>query len=239
MTIQTRLIGYTHGDTLLEGFLAWDDTITTPRPAVAIAHAWGGRTEAECTKAIDIAKLGYVGFAIDMYGKGVTGATVEENRSLMNNLLSDRSILQERINLAVDTLAEQTEVDSKNIAAMGYCLGGLCVLDLARSGSSVNGVISLHGIFSAPDNTKGNKITAKVLCLHGYNDPLAPPESIDELAKEMTEAGADWQLHAYGNTLHSFTDPKANNVEMGSLYNPDAHKRAMASYKYFLAEVFS
>jgi dienelactone hydrolase len=239
MAIQTRLIEYKHGDALLEGFLAWDDSLANPQAAVAIAHAWGGRTDAECDKAIEIAKLGYVGFAIDMYGKGVTGSSVEENRALMGKLSSDRPNLQKRIAIAIDVLAQQQEVDAEKIAAIGYCFGGLCVLDLARSASTVKGVASFHGIFTAPGNTQGNTITAKVLYLHGYNDPLAPPESIIDLANEMTEAGADWQLQAYGNTYHSFTNPTANSPEVGNIYNPKADKRSWLAMQNFLEEVFS
>ena len=239
MAIQTRLIDYTHGELALEGFLAWDDAVSTPRPAVAIAHAWGGRSEFEEGKAVRLAEQGYVGFAIDMYGKGVRGSNPEENAGLMAPFLEDRPLLQARINEAIGALRLQPEVDAGRLAAMGFCFGGLCVLDLARSGGDVLGVASFHGLFAAPGNTTGNRIGAKVLCLHGYDDPMVPPQSVLDLAAELTDAGADWQLHAYGNTLHSFTNPSADDPALGAIYNAAADRRSWAALLDFLGEIFA
>ncbi|MEJ2532157.1 MAG: dienelactone hydrolase family protein [Halioglobus sp.] len=239
MTIRTRLVDYTHGDQPFEGFLAWDDAVGSPRPAVAIAHAWGGRSAFEEGRAIRLAEQGYVGFAIDIYGKGVRGSNPEENAALMAPFLEDRPLLQARINEAVTVLRQQPEVDAGRLAAMGFCFGGLCVLDLARSGSDVLGVASFHGLFAAPGNTAGNRIGAKVLCLHGYDDPMVPPQSVLDLAAELTDAGADWQLHAYGNTLHSFTNPDANDPAMGAVYDAAADRRSWAALLDFLGEIFA
>ncbi len=239
MTIRTRLIEYRHDDITLEGFLAWDDTTGTPRPAVAISHTWAGRSPFEEEKAVALARQGYVGFAIDMYGKGVLGSTPEENTALMTPLMEDRALLQARIGSAVEVLRQQAEVDPARVAAMGYCFGGLCVLDLARSGSDVAGVVSFHGLFGAPGNTAGNSIRARVLCLHGYDDPMAPPEAMLALATELSGAGADWQVHAYGGTVHAFTNPAANNPEMGTVYNAAADRRSSAALQDFLQEVFA
>lgn len=239
MAIQTRPVEYQHGDTVLEGFLAWDDSQTVPRPAVAIAHAWSGRSDFECEKARRLAELGYVGFALDMFGKGVRGNSIEENQALITPFLQDRAMLQERINVGVEVLRGQPEVDAENVGAMGFCFGGLCALDLARSGSDVKGVISFHGLFVPPGNTAGNKISAKVLCLHGYSDPMVPPEQVLDLANEMTEAGADWQIHAYGHTRHSFTNPQSNDPNLGTVYNPIADQRSWIAMKDFLEEIFS
>jgi len=239
MAIQTRLIDYRHGDDVLEGFFAWDDAVTGPRPAVAIAHAWGGRSEFEDQKAVKLAELGYVGFAMDMYGKGVLGNTPEENTALMTPFMQDRALLQARIAQGIDVLRQQAEVDDGSIAAMGFCFGGLCVLDLARSGSDVLGVVSFHGLFTAPDNTAGNRISAKVLCLHGYDDPMAQPQSMLDLATELKGAGADWQVHAYGNTVHSFTNPAADNAAMGTAYSATADRRSWQSLQNFLGELFA
>lgn len=239
MAIKTRLIDYVHGDLSLEGFLAWDDAVDTPRPAVAIAHAWGGRSAFEEGKAVRLAEQGFVGFALDMYGKGVRGSNPEENAGLMAPFLEDRPLLQARINEAIGVLRLQPEVDAGRLAAIGFCFGGLCVLDLARSGSDVLGVASFHGLFGAPGNTAGNRIGAKVLCLHGYDDPMVPPQSVLDLAAELTDAGADWQLHAYGNTLHSFTNPNANDPGMGAVYNAAADRRSWAALLDFLGEIFA
>lgn len=239
MAIQTRLIEYQHDQHTLEGFLAWDDAIAGPRPAVAISHAWAGRTEFEESKAIELAQLGFTGFAADMYGKGVRGSNPEENTALMMPLMQDRGLLQGRIGKAVAVLGQQPEADAARIAAIGYCFGGLCVLDLARSGSDVRGVASFHGLFDPPDKSTGRQITARVLCLHGYDDPMATPEAMQALAAELTAAGADWQIHAYGNTLHAFTNPAADDPGMGTVYSEVAARRSWASLQDFLGEIFA
>ncbi len=238
MTIQTRLVAYKHGPVELEGMLAWDDADDRPRPAVAIAHTWAGRGAFEENKAVALAESGYVGFAVDMYGRGILGGSPQENAGLMSPFMEDRALLQDRINRAVDVLREQPEVDAGRIAAMGFCFGGLCVLDLARSGSDVLGVVSFHGMFGAPGNTAGNSIRARVLCLHGYDDPMARPESVLALGTELSEAGADWQVHAYGNTVHAFTNPAANDPAMGTVYSPVADRRSWVALGNFLEELF-
>jgi dienelactone hydrolase len=238
MAIQTRLVEYAHDGVSLEGFLAWNDDADQPRPAVAIAHTWVGRSEFEESKAVALAEQGYAAFALDLYGKGINGSTVEENNALMTPLMEDRVMLQARMNLAVTVLREQPEVDGTKVAAAGYCFGGLAVLDLARSGSDVLGVVSFHGLFFPPEGVPNKPITAKVLCLHGYDDPMAEPESMTALASELSAAGADWQVHAYGNTLHAFTNPGADNPDMGALYNADADRRSSQALNNFLAELF-
>ena len=239
MAIQTRLVEYRHANLVLEGFLAWDDALPAPLPAVAVVHTWAGRSSFEQDKAIDLARQGYVGFAVDMYGKGVLGTSPEENTALMTPLMEDRKLLQQRVSRGIETLREQPEVAPGKVAAIGFCFGGLCVLDLARTGSDVNGVASFHGLFGAPDNTAGTRITARVLCLHGYDDPMAQPQAMLALASELTAAGADWQIHAYGNTVHSFTNPAANNPQMGTAYSPSADRRSHAALLDFLAEIFA
>lgn len=237
MSIQTRTVEYTDGDTVFEGYLAYDDTKSGPQPAVAIAHAWAGRDEFECGRARALAELGYVGFAMDFYGKGVLGSGPEENAKLMQPFLEDRPMLQRRLQLGLETLRGQAEADKRRMAAIGYCLGGLCVLDLARIGADLRGVVSFHGIFSPPGNTQGNKIATKVLALHGDMDPMAPREQVVEFEKELTEAGADWQIHVYGNTWHAFTHPQANNPELGAIYNETAERRSWMAMRNFLAEI--
>ena len=239
MTIQTRFVDYQHDQLTFKGFLAWDDDIATPGPAVAIVHSWAGRTEFEEGKAIALAQQGYVGFAVDMYGNGARGNTPEENTALMTPLMQDRELLQQRVARAVAVLRQQPEVDPSRVAAIGFCFGGLCVLDLARTGSDVNGVASFHGLFGAPGNTDGKRITARVLCLHGYDDPMVQPPALLALATELTGAGADWQVHAYGNTVHAFTNPAANSPDMGAVYSATADRRSWAALLDFLQEVLA
>jgi len=238
VSISTRMVEYQDRDLVLEAYMAWDDTVSDSNPAVLIAHAWGGRSEHEEHRAEQLAELGYVGFALDLYGKGVRGASREENAALMKPLLDDRTVLQRRMKLALDACRKQKEVDSSRIAAMGFCFGGLCVLDLARTGADVRGVASFHGLFGRPGNTDGNNISARVLVLHGWEDPMATPDQVLGLAEELTSMGADWQIHAYGNTMHAFTNKAANDPEFGTVYDATADKRSWQSLQLFLAEIF-
>lgn len=237
--MKTKTIDYQDGDTTLEAYVAWDDSISGPRPAVLVAHDWSGRRDFATKKAEEMASLGYVGFALDMYGKGVFGGDgdVERNSSLMNPLAGDRAALRARMLAAFATVKGLDEVDGSKIGAMGYCFGGMCVLELARAGADVGGVISIHGIF-APGDVPNDSITAKVLCLHGQDDPMVPPEQVLAFENEMSEAGADWQVHAYGGTMHAFTVPTANDPAFGTVYNPVADRRATQSIQNFFDEIF-
>jgi dienelactone hydrolase len=234
----TKTIEYQDGDTQLEGYLAYNET-DAPLPAVLVAHDWSGRREFACKAAERVAAMGYAGFALDMYGKGIVGrdGDTEGNAALMNPYASDRVLLRQRINAALNAVRDFPQVDAARIAAIGYCFGGMCVLELARSGADVAGVISIHGIF-APGNAANEKITAKVLCLHGHDDPMVPPEQVLAFEKEMTDAGVDWQVHVYGGTMHAFTNPVANNPDFGTVYKENAAKRAYQSLANFLDELF-
>ena len=232
-----KTIDYQDGNTLLEGYLAYHES-TQPRPAVLVAHDWSGRREFAIKAAERIADIGYAGFALDMYGKGIVGADgdAEKNGALMRPFAEDRALLRRRINAALHTVRQLPNVDATRIAAMGYCFGGMCVLELARSGADVRGVISVHGIF-APGDMANEKITTKVLCLHGHGDPMVPPEQVLAFETEMTQAGVDWQLHVYGGTMHAFTNPKANNPSFGTVYREVAADRAYRTIADFLIEI--
>ena len=236
MAIQSRDVEYNHGEKVFEARMYFDDA-RGAAPAVAVAHAWSGRAEHECEAAETLAGEGYVGIALDVYGKGVRGQSAEENMALMNPLIEDRQLLQARLLAGLDCAAAQPEVDGANIAAIGYCFGGLCVLDLARVGAPLKGVVSLHGLFNPPGNTEGNPISSKVLVLHGWADPMVPPDTVIGLASEMTEAGADWQIHAYGHALHGFTHD-APAVADGIGYSESADRRSWQSVLNFMEELF-
>jgi dienelactone hydrolase len=238
VSLQSRLIEYRDGNTVLEGRIVFDDSIEGPRPGVLVSHAWGGRSDFEDGKADELARLGYAAMALDLYGQGVRGSGPEENAALMQPFLDDRAMLQQRLLVSLATLREQDEVDAGQVAAIGFCFGGLCVLDIARTGEDLAGVVSFHGLFGAPGNTAGNPVRAKVLALHGWNDPMAPPDAVDGLAAELTSMGADWQLHAYGNTMHAFTNPAANDADMGTVYNANADRRSWQAMTNFLDELF-
>jgi dienelactone hydrolase len=237
MPIITRTVEYAHDGARCLGFLAYDDHRPGPLPGVLIAHTWAGRDGFVEDKARRMAELGYAGFALDMYGEGRVGSGPEENARLMGGLMGDRPHLQARITAALDALRGLPEVDSGRIAAMGFCFGGLCVLDLARSGAEVRGVVSCHGLFTPPEPPPKPPIQARILALHGYDDPMATPEQAIALGRELTALGADWQLHLYGHTQHAFTNPRANDPGMGTVYNPLADRRSWRCLKDFLVEV--
>lgn len=209
-----------------------------PRPAVLVCHTWRGQGDFERGWAEQLARLGYVGVAHDVYGAGVLGDTPEACRALMSPLLADRAELGRRLLAGVGAVAELPWVERQRVAAIGFCFGGLCVLDLARHGAPLAGVVSLHGLFS-PLPTPSASIAARVLVLHGYDDPMAPPEAMVALATELTEAGADWQIHAYGGTMHAFTNPGANDPQRGTVYSPRAASRSRIAVEAFLSELFA
>ncbi|PXW89854.1 dienelactone hydrolase [Nitrosomonas sp. Nm84] len=235
----TKNIDYEDGSRRLEGYLAYHDT-GEPKPAVLVAHDWSGRREFACKAAKRVADMGYVGFALDMYGKGIVGADgdAEKNGALMSPFAKDRALLRRRINTALSIVRQLPQVDATRVAAMGYCFGGMCVLELARSGADVRGVISIHGILT-PGTVANETIVAKVLCLHGHDDPMVPPEQVCAFETEMTQAGVDWQIHVYGGTMHAFTNPKANNPDFGTVYKEAAANRAYRSIADFLGDIFN
>lgn len=239
MTIVSNTVAYLDGDVVLEAFFAFDDALSGRRPAILINHTWAGRDDFVAEKAKKLATLGYVGFAVDMYGKGVLGSNPEENMALMQPFMTDRGLLQQRMKAALAAVKLMPWVDNSKIAAIGFCFGGLCALDLARTGIDIKGVVSFHGLLAPPDNALNNKIKAKVLALHGRDDPLSSAEQVLHFEQEMTEAGADWQLHIYGNTMHSFTNPLANAPTLGTVYQPDADRRSWLAMQNFLAEIFT
>ncbi|WP_425409436.1 dienelactone hydrolase family protein [Hyphococcus sp.] len=235
MSVETRTFTYSIDGKEFEAFLAAPGK--SPAPAVLIAHAWAGRSDFENNKAKALAELGYTGVAIDLFGKGVLGQSKEENQKLIEPFVEDRPFLQKRLTENIDIVKEQPETDASKLAAIGFCFGGLCVLDIARMGADVAGVVSFHGLLGAPGNTS-DKVKAKVLALHGWDDPMAPPSDVVALGEELTKAKADWQLHGYGGTMHAFTNPQANDPDFGTVYDKDADRRSWEAMKNFLAELF-
>lgn len=238
MSIESRLIEYGDGEKLFEGMLVWDSAVTAPRPGILIAHTIRGRTPFEENKAVELARLGYVGFAIDVYGKSEIGCDDVATRAHMDALKADRPELQNRLGLALTTMLQQPEVDADRAAAIGFCFGGLGVLDLARIGAPIAGVVSFHGLFEAPGNTDGNSVNARILALHGWDDPLATPDTVVALGEELSSLGADWQIHGYGGVKHAFTNPAANDSDRGTVYHAAADQRSWIAMQNFLTELF-
>jgi dienelactone hydrolase len=237
--LQTTKIEYVDGNVLLEGYCALDDSKPGKKPAVLIAPDYSGRNDFACQKAEQLAELGYVGFALDMYGNGKVGKTVEEKQALMRPLIEDRGMLRQRMLAAYETVKKLEIVNTARIGAMGFCFGGLCALDLARSGAELKGTVSFHGLLIPPQNVPAKKIHSKILVLHGYDDPLVPPTQINDFAAEMNAAHVDWQIHMYGHAVHGFTNPVAHDAKAGIVYNNLADKRSWISMREFFAEVFS
>ena len=233
--MKTEEINYKVEEQEYAAFVAYPEKETAP--LILIVHTWAGRDEFVKNKAIALAKEGFAAMAVDMYGGARVGSSTEENQSMMAPLIEDRNKLKSIINTALETGKRLEGVDSSKVAAIGYCFGGLVVLDLARSGTDIDGVVSFHGLLMGSDiSHKG--IQAKVLVLHGERDPMVPLTMIDEFQKEMTEAKADWQLHSYGNAYHAFTNPDANDPDLGTQYNKNADQRSWQSMMNFFTEIF-
>lgn len=214
----------------------WDDT----RPGVMIVPNVLGPKEMDFETAERIAGLGYHAFVADLYGQGKRATREDEDPArFMNALNADRALLRDRLHASLAAMRSLEGVDTDRLAAIGFCFGGKSVLDLARSGAEVLGVVSFHGIYDPPPFANANKIPAKILVCHGWDDPLAPPEAVTALAVELTGAGVDWQIHAYGHTGHAFTDESAKMPDRGLAYQPDADRRSWTAMTDFLGEVFA
>lgn len=238
--MQSEYIDYQDGSTTCEAYAAHDGKSDARRPCVLISHAWAGQSDGEREVADRLAGLGYLAFALDNYGKGRRGTSMEENGKLMQPFIDDRKMLRDRLLSGLTAAQKHPLCDPERIAAIGYCFGGLCVLDLARSADPrVRGVVSFHGLFGSPGIGEQKPISAKVLILHGWDDPMATPDNVLEVTRELTAAGADWQLHAYGATVHAFSNPEANLPEHGILYKESAARRSWQAMKNFLEEIFS
>ncbi len=235
----TEEVVYSESNTSFRGYLAYDDEVKGLKPCVMIAHDWSGRREAFCEKAKQWAGMGYVGFALDLYGDAQLGHDNEQRLALMTPLAENREHLAKRMLAAFRAACEHPQIDEHKIVVTGYCFGGLCALDLARTGANLRGVISFHGLLSEPKHKTAAEIKAKVLVLHGYDDPLVLPEQVTQFAREMTLKNVDWQVHMYGLTKHSFTNPDAHDEQLGLYYNQTADKRSWTSSVAFLSEVFA
>jgi dienelactone hydrolase len=237
--IKTETVEYKHGETVLEGVHVYDDSAQGKRPGVLIVHQWKGLGPYEKERGQMLAKLGYNVFALDIYGQGVRPNNPKDAGALAGKYKADRALLRERVKAGLDALKKDERTDEKKIAAIGYCFGGTTVLELARSGADIAGVVSFHGGLSTPNSSDAKNIKCKVLALHGADDPNVPPTEVAAFEKEMRDARVDWELIAYGNAVHSFTDWNAgNDNSKGAAYNEKADKRSWEAMKQFFAEIF-
>lgn len=231
MTVQH----YTDGETIFEGHLSCASS--ERRPCVLVGHAWDGPNSHFNAIADDLASHGYLAFALDVYGKGVRGKIDGNNSHLMNPLLADRALLRRRLLAALSFVRQHPLAMPDRVVMIGHCFGGLCALDLARAApEGLIGAIAVHAPLTPPALPPA-RIDAHILVLHGWEDPIAPPSDVVRFAEDMTRAGAQWELHAYGNARHAFTFEGANIPELGIAYNERAHKRSSLAIRAFLREV--
>jgi dienelactone hydrolase len=237
--VVTRTVAYSQGGQPLEGYLAYDDSFKGKRPGVIVAHQWMGLGEYEKRRARMLAQMGYVAFALDIYGKGVRPTTREAAGAQAGKYRANRPLLRERARAAVLTLSKEPLVDKNKLAIIGYCFGGGTALELARSGAALKGFVSFHGNLDTPDPSLAKNIKGKILVLHGAIDPNVKPESIQSFHDEMEAAKVDYQFIAYSGAVHSFTEKEAgNDISKGSAYNANADRRSWAAMKTFFAEIF-
>jgi len=237
--IITQIVEYTQGDATLEGYLAYDDSFSGKRPGVLVAHQWLGVTGYERHRAEQLAQLGYVAFCADLYGKGIRPQTLSEAAREATRHKTDRTLLRARVNAGLDELRKNDRVDPSRLAAIGYCFGGTTVLELARSGASLAGVVSFHGGLDSPSPADGKNIRCKVLALAGADDPFQKPEDLAAFEQEMRRAKVDWEITFYGGAVHSFTQPMAgSDPSQGAAYQEQADRRSWAAMKMFFAEIF-
>ncbi len=237
--IVTKRVDYLIGGAMLEGYLAYDDSSTAKRPGVLVVHDWNGIDGYEERRCRELAQLGYVAFAADVYGKDVHPKTAQENGELAGKYKNDIPTFRGRLLAALEQLKGQSQTDSTKLAAIGYCFGGTGVLELARSGADLKGVVAFHGGLDSNTNDAAN-IKCKVNLQCGALDRAATPEVVGKLEKEFDAAKVDYTVTLYSGAVHAFTVPEAgNDIRKGAAYNAAADKRSWAAMKSFFGEIFS
>jgi dienelactone hydrolase len=235
--VHTEAVEYRDGDTVMEGYLAFDDSSQAKRPGVLVVHEWYGLNDYAKMRARQLAQMGYVAFAADIYGKGKRATTGEEAAKLAAPFRSDPAMLRRRTAAALKVLRQRPNVQKDKLAAIGFCFGGTAVLELARSGADVQAVVSFHGALATRDPNDAKNIKAHVLVLHGADDPHVPLTDVEAFENEMRSAHVDWQLIAYGGAVHGFTNPAAgDDPSKGVAYNAAAAARSWQAMQMFFAE---
>jgi dienelactone hydrolase len=235
--VKGQMIEYKQDGVTMEGYLAYDDTITGKRPGILVVHEWKGLNDFAKKRADMLAQLGYVAFAADIYGKGVRPSTNEAAGAEAGKYKNNRPLLRQRVLAALDVLKNQPNVDSNKLGAIGFCFGGTTVLELARSGADVKGIVSFHGGLSSPTPQDAKNIKAKILVLHGGADPFESPEEVAGFKKEMEDAKVDYQFVVYPGAMHGFTNPANDGSLKGALYNAEADQKSWAAMKNFFSQI--
>jgi len=237
--IHTETIEYKDGDVTLEGYLAYDESFKDKRPGVLVVHQWMGLTDYEKMRCEMLAKLGYFAFAADIYGKDNRPSDMKSAGEQAMKFKNDRALLRSRVNAALNEMRKQEFVNTNKLGAIGYCFGGTTVLELARSGADIKGLVSFHGTLETPKPEDAKNIKAKLLICNGGADPNVPATQIEAFEKEMKDAGVDYKIISYEGAVHSFTIPTAgNDPSKGSAYNEKADKASWEDMKKFFTEIF-
>lgn len=238
-TVRTRTVEYKHGKLTLEGVVAYDDAQQGKRPGVLVIHEWTGINDYIKKRITQLAGLGYVAFAADIYGKGVRPANHEEAAAQAKLYKSDRALMRARAAAGLAALRRQPQVDGGRLAAIGYCFGGTTALELARSGAALQATVSFHGGLDTPDPADAKRIKGAVLVLHGADDPYVPAKEVQAFQEEMRKARVDWQLVAYGGAVHSFSNPgSGGDPSKGVAYNARADSRSWEAMRTLFAAAF-
>ena len=235
--LRTERVSYSHDGLPLEGYAAFDPALPWPRPGVLLCHMWKGLVPFVEERARALAALGYVAFALDLYGRGVRPKTTEQASREMGRLVGDIPLLRARARAGLARLADSPLVRGCEVAALGYCFGGGVALELARDGADLAAAISFHGLLDTPRRATRGAVQARVLAFHGVLDPMVSEEHVRAFQSEMEDAGADWQLVVYGRAGHGFTNYELPRDPRGGLfYEPDADRRSWAAARALLAE---
>lgn len=225
--VKVETVDYKQGDTTLEGWLAYDDAKQGKRPGVVVFPAFYGPSAHEKDVAQRLAKMGYVAFVADVYGKDVRPKNGQEAGALSGKYMKDRPLLLARAQAAFDQLRNNPRVNTAKLVAIGYCFGGAGALDLARSGAPLVDIVTFHGALPTPTPENAKNIKGHVLALHGADDPIVNQQAVANFEKEMTDARVDWQVVLYANTVHAFTDPSTGtDASKGAAYNALSDKRS-------------
>lgn len=235
----SQFVDYKDGDVDLKGYLVYDDAVEGKRPGVVVVHDWMGPGEYSNWRAEELAQMGYIAFAVDMYGKGNAPQNTGEAAALSSQFKSNRSMMRDRAKAGYEVLKLHPLTNPDNVAAIGYCFGGTVVLEMARAGLALDGVVSFHGGLDSPDPAAGQNIKGSVLVLHGADDPFVPEADIAAFKKEMEDAGVDLRFVAYPGAVHSFTQKKADDDGMdGTAYDAQADQDSWEQMREFFSEIF-
>jgi dienelactone hydrolase len=238
--IKTEVVEYKSGETTLQGFLAYDDANTKTRPGVLLVHDWMGVSDYAESRAKQLAELGYVAFAADIYGKGVRPKDTKEASALAGKYKGDRALYRERLNAGLAQLTGNKLVESGKVAVIGYCFGGTGALEVGRAGDNVKGIVTFHGGLATPTPADAKNIHCPVLVLHGADDPFVKSDEVAAFKKEMDDAHVKYNFIAYPGAVHSFTRPDAgNDNSKGAAYNEAADKQSWAEMQKFFKQIFS